>query len=190
MAAVRDQEASSSTSRWTYHVFLSFRGEDTRKSFTDHLYTALAGAGFRTFRDDDEIERGENIKSELEKAIKQSRNSIIVLSKDYTSSGWCLDELVMILEHRRTSGHGVIPVFYDVDLSHVRKQRGNLAEAFARHEERFKVETDERKKEWMDKVNGWRAALREVADLGGMVLQNQADGAQKQLKALSLTCIC
>jgi hypothetical protein len=52
-------------------VFLSFRGEDTRKNFTDHLYTALVQAGIHTFRDDDEIGRGENIKSELQQAIQQ-----------------------------------------------------------------------------------------------------------------------
>ncbi|CAL5329903.1 unnamed protein product [Camellia sinensis] len=154
----------------------SFRGEDTRKNFTDHLYTALVGARLRTFRDDDEIERGENIKSELERAIKQSRSSVIVLSKDYVSSGWCLDELVMIVEQRRTVGHVILPVFYDVDPSNVRKQSGTLAEAFERHEAKFKVEIDERKrKQGMEKMGLWRKALGEVADLGGMVLQNQAD---------------
>ena len=106
MAIVRaEEEASSSTSTtrssspsYTYDVFLSFRGEDTRKKFTDHLYTALVDKGFRTFRDDDEIERGESLQPELDRAIEQSRVSIIVLSKDYASSTWCLDELVMILE--------------------------------------------------------------------------------------------
>ncbi|KAG5549706.1 hypothetical protein RHGRI_014866 [Rhododendron griersonianum] len=110
-----------------YHVFLSFRGEDTRKTFTDHLYTALSGAGFCTFRDDDGIERGKNVKSELDKAIKEARSSIVVLSKDYSSSGWCLDELEMILERKRTSsgaGHVVLPVFYDVDPSKFGSKRG------------------------------------------------------------------
>ncbi|CAL5380264.1 unnamed protein product [Camellia sinensis] len=73
---------SSSISQYAFHVFISFRGEDTRKNFSDHLYTALVGAGLRTFRDDDEIERGENIKLELERAIKQARSSVIVMSKD------------------------------------------------------------------------------------------------------------
>ncbi|KAL7205525.1 hypothetical protein ACSBR2_018458 [Camellia fascicularis] len=158
-----------------------FRDEDTRKNFTDHLYTALVGAGLRTFRDDDEIERGENIKSELERAIKQSRSSVIVLSKDYASSGWCLDELVMIVEQRRTVGHVILRVFYDVDPSNVRKQSGTLAEAFERHEAKFRVEIDERKrKQGMEKMGLWRKALGEVADLGGMVLQNQADGHESK----------
>ncbi|CAL5380089.1 unnamed protein product [Camellia sinensis] len=143
-------EPASSISRYAFHVFISFRGEDTRKSFTDH------------------IERGKNIKSELERAIKQSRSSVIVLSKDYVSSGWCLDELVMIVEQRRTVGHVILPVFYDVDPSNVRKQSGTLAEAFERHEAKFKVEIDERKrKQGMEKMGLWRKALGEVADLGG-----------------------
>ncbi|KAK9944488.1 hypothetical protein M0R45_010052 [Rubus argutus] len=121
MALVRStcQEASSSSkTRFSFDVFLSFRGEDTRKNFTDHLYTAFTDAGIRTFRDDDELERGEDIKPELEKAIRQSRSSVVVFSKDYASSGWCLDELALIIERKRTAGHVVLPVFYDVDPSH------------------------------------------------------------------------
>ncbi|CAL5340902.1 unnamed protein product [Camellia sinensis] len=176
--------ASSSTPpRCTYHVFLSFRGEDTRKAFTDHLYTALLGSGFRTFRDNDGIGRGENVKSELDNAIRESSSSIIVFSKDYASSRWCLDELVMILEHKRTSGHVILPVFYDVDPSQVRKQMGNFAEAFGRHEERFMRETNERKKEYLrKKVEEWRAALREVADLAGML--HEAKFIQKIVKVI------
>ncbi|GMP39621.1 hypothetical protein CsSME_00010382 [Camellia sinensis var. sinensis] len=82
----------------------------------------------------------------------------------------------MIVEQRRTVGHVILPVFYDVDPSNVRKQTGTLAEAFERHEAKFRVEIDERKrKQGMEKMGLWRKALGEVADLGGMVLQNQAD---------------
>ncbi|XP_058216947.1 disease resistance protein RPV1-like [Rhododendron vialii] len=176
MSAMKSQEASALASPCSYHVFLSFRGEDTRKIFTDHLYIALDQAGFRTFRDDDGIEKGEDIKSELEKAIRESRISIIVFSKNYASSTWCLEELVMILK-RRTLGHVVLPVFYDVDPSEVRKQIGSFEETFIKHEEKLKSETGELVKEKLkEKVGTWRAALREVADLAGMNLQNQVDG--------------
>ncbi|KAM7465625.1 hypothetical protein LguiB_013187 [Lonicera macranthoides] len=119
MAIVQAQETSSSTFRYNYQVFLSFRGEDTRKTFTDHLYTALIQAGIRTFRDDDEIERGKKLELELRKAIQHSRIAIIVFSKNYASSKWCLDEVVMILEWSRStsSGQEVLPIFYDVDPS-------------------------------------------------------------------------
>ena len=178
MAIVRAQEASSSAFRYNYKVFLSFRGEDTRKTFTDHLYTALLQAGLRTFRDDDEIERGKRLEIELRKAIHGSRISIIVFSKNYASSKWCLDEVVMILEWSRTGGHEVFPVFYHVDPSDVRKQTGSIGEAFARYEEEF-VDSERdlgMKKEWMEKLMGWKVALTEVANLTGMVLHNQVDG--------------
>ncbi|XP_052483657.1 disease resistance protein RPV1 isoform X1 [Gossypium raimondii] len=156
----------SEISRCSYHVFLSFRGEDTRKSFTDHLYTALVHLGIQTFRDDEEIERGNNIKDEIEKAIlHHSKISIVVFSKNYAASTWCLNELVMILEHKKSSKHSVLPVFYDVDPSQVKNQTGSYAEAFTQHEQNFKSETN--------MVQRWRNALKEVADIGGMVLHDR-----------------
>ncbi|KAM5551046.1 hypothetical protein ABKV19_027423 [Rosa sericea] len=156
---------AASPSRCRYHAFLSFRGEDTRKGFCDHLYTALESAGIHTFRDDDEIERGAEIAVELQKAIQESEVSIIVFSKNYASSRWCLDELANIMKRRRKDGHMVLPVFYKVDPSNVRHQTGSFEETFAKHEERFKEE--------MGKVHEWRRSLRDAADLGGMVLGDQ-----------------
>ncbi|CAJ2665826.1 unnamed protein product [Trifolium pratense] len=44
---------SSSTHGKPYEeVFLSFREEDTRATFTSHLYEALRRAGITVFRDD------------------------------------------------------------------------------------------------------------------------------------------
>ncbi|XP_057987886.1 disease resistance protein RPV1-like isoform X2 [Hevea brasiliensis] len=162
MAKAKAQEASSGCN---YDVFLSFRGEDTRKKFTDHLYTALIQAGIHTFRDDDELKKGENIEIGIKKAIEESRLSIIVFSNGYASSRWCLDELVMITKRSRTVEHIVVPVFYDVDPTEVSEQSGRFGEIFAAHEQYFMEE--------MNRVEGWRAALREVADLGGFVLQDR-----------------
>ncbi|KAM7516039.1 hypothetical protein LguiA_005622 [Lonicera macranthoides] len=64
MANLRTNGASSSSSSPAghgYQVFLSFRGKDTRKTFTDHLYTALVQAGIHTFKDEHELKRGEHI---------------------------------------------------------------------------------------------------------------------------------
>lgn len=115
--------ASSSKSfngRRNYDVFLSFRGGDTRYNFTDHLYSALVGAGIDTFMDDERLRTGEKISSELIKAIQESRVSIVVFSENYGRSTWCLEELVNIMRCREESGQTVIPVFYRVDPSDVR----------------------------------------------------------------------
>ncbi|CAK7357226.1 unnamed protein product [Dovyalis caffra] len=175
---------------YTYQVFLSFRGADTRRNFTDHLYAALTKAGIDTFRDDNNIQRGENIESEIDKAIQESKMSLVVLSKDYASSTWCLDELVMIMDRHRTAGHLVLPVFYDVDPSQVGEQTGSYGEAFARHQDCFQGE--------MERVEGWRATLKEVAYLGGMVLQDRHESqfiqdiveeVGKKLDSIALTYI-
>uniref|UniRef100_A0A0D3BW12 TIR domain-containing protein n=1 Tax=Brassica oleracea var. oleracea TaxID=109376 RepID=A0A0D3BW12_BRAOL len=58
--------------------------------------------------DDQDIERSATIAPSLTKAIIESRISIVILSQKYASSGWCLDELVEILECKRAMGHKVI----------------------------------------------------------------------------------
>ena len=91
--------SSSSTRRWKYDVFLSFRGEDTRAGFTTYLYKALEQKGINTFMDD-KLPRGEEISTELLKTIEESMVLVIVFSKNYAESKWCLDELVKIIECR------------------------------------------------------------------------------------------
>ena len=159
MASITSEIASSSSlPKWPYDVFLSFRGEDTRNSFTAHLYSALDRKGIWTFIDDERLERGKPISTELLNAIEKSKFAIIVLSRNYASSSWCLDELVKIVECREKTRLTVLPVFHKVDPSDVRNQRGSFAEAFAKHEERMKNE---------EKLQSWRAALTQVANLRG-----------------------
>ena len=61
----------------------------------------------------------------------------------------------------------VLPVFYDVYPRNVRRQSGPFEQAFMEHEKRY-----------LDKnrVNRWRAALTEAANLSGFSLENTADG--------------
>ena len=70
---------------FSYDVFLSFRGEDTRYSFTGNLYNVLRERGIHTFIDDDELQKGDEITTALEEAIEKSKIFIIVLSENYAS---------------------------------------------------------------------------------------------------------
>ncbi|KAL0002286.1 hypothetical protein SO802_016067 [Lithocarpus litseifolius] len=160
--------SSSSHPNSAYNVFLSFRGEDTRKNFTDHLYVALTQSGINTFRDDNDLRRGQDISSELLQAIQGSKISVIVFSKNYASSRWCLEELVKIMECRRTARQLVLPIFYDVDPSDVRHQTGSFEQAFVEHEDQYLMD--------IDKVIKWRKVLKEAANLSGWDLRNTADG--------------
>ncbi|KAI8571118.1 hypothetical protein RHMOL_Rhmol01G0092900 [Rhododendron molle] len=175
MDASRAEGCSSSSipisPQWAYDVFVSFRGADTRKKFTSHLFAALEDNGFHIFRDDKELERGEFISDGLLKAIEGSRISLIVFSKDYVRSRWCLDELVKIMDCRETFKQIVVPIFYDVVPSDVRKQTGVLQDAFANHKKRLREEPD-------GKVEKWRAALTKAANLSGRHLLNDGDEAE------------
>ncbi|XVE83989.1 hypothetical protein DITRI_Ditri16bG0133000 [Diplodiscus trichospermus] len=154
--------SSSFTSKQKYDVFLSFRGEDTRKNFTDHLYAALIRSGIVTFMDDPRLETGEEIAPKLIKAIQESWCSIIVFSKTYAFSGWCLSELTHIVEQRNMRGHKIFPIFYDVDPSDLRKQTKKVEETF-----------EETYKENKDKVKKWQRALSEVTNIKGWHLSNR-----------------
>ncbi|XP_006363488.1 TMV resistance protein N-like isoform X2 [Solanum tuberosum] len=147
--------------QFVHHVFLSFRS----KTFGDHLHTALLNAGIPSFRPDDK-----ELDKKLQNSIQESRILIAIISKDYASSYRCLDELTHMIQTKKAFGNFLLPVFYDVDPSDVRKQKGSFEEPFFNFKKRYKTE----------KVDQWRAALRQVADLGGMVLQNQADGSESR----------
>lgn len=149
--------------RWKYDVFLSFRGEDTRKVFTAHLYDALTRGGIMTFIDDPSLERGKSIGPELVTAIEESRYALVILSEQYATSSWCLDELVKIIQCTEELRQTAIPVFYNVDPSHVRNQRGSF-------QLRTEVEVREHEEvygENKDKLNQWAAALTRLAGLTG-----------------------
>ncbi|KAK4269654.1 hypothetical protein QN277_022783 [Acacia crassicarpa] len=141
-----------------YDVFISFRGTDVRFGFLSHLERELRRKNIDVYVDD-RLQRGEEISSSLVKAIEGSRIALVIFSKDYASSRWCLEELVKIMKCKEVSKQIVIPVFYLIDPSDVRHQKRTYAEAFTLHEEKSKVS--------MDNVQIWRSVLKKSAKLSG-----------------------
>ncbi|RZB97727.1 disease resistance-like protein DSC1 [Glycine soja] len=130
-----------------YDVFISFRGEDTRGDFTSHLHAALGRSSIETYIDY-RIQKGEEVWVELVKAIKGSILFLVIFSENYANSSWCLNELVELMECRKQEEEvHVIPVFYKVDPSQVRKQTGSYRAAVANQK--------------------WKDALYEAANLSG-----------------------
>lgn len=166
MASGSYSSGSLSRRPWKHDVFLSFRGEDTRRTFTSYLFQCLEEKGVDTFIDD-HLPRGEDIGSQLIDTIRSSQISVVIFSRNYANSRWCLQELSEIMECRKKSpGQMVLPVFYDVDPSDVRKQTGPFGEAFAKHEKVKDKET----------VARWRGALSEAGALSGWDMTNAANG--------------
>jgi len=163
ISADPSSSSSSSFSSKRHDVFISFRGEDTRNSFTSHLYAAFQNSKIQAFIDN-RLHKGDEISPSIFEAIKRSNLSLVVLSKYYASSTWCLRELAKILELRKRGGHTVIPVFYKIDPSHVRKQTGTYGMAFQKHERDVTQN--------LAMLQKWKAALTEVADIAGWELKN------------------
>ncbi|XP_042963020.1 disease resistance protein RPV1-like isoform X2 [Carya illinoinensis] len=143
-----------------HDVFLSFRGKDVRHKFISHLNRALRQSGIKTYMDGVNLERGEQISSEVFKAIEESRISIIVFSKNYAESKWCLDELLKILECKKTFKQIVLPIFYEIKPSDVRDQKGGLGQAFTKLGKKIKDD--------IKLLEYWKEALEEVAKLSGL----------------------
>ncbi|XP_042963714.1 disease resistance protein RUN1-like [Carya illinoinensis] len=157
--------SSPSISLWNYDEFLSFRGEDVRYNFISHLNHALRQSGIKTYIDNN-LERGEEISPALFKAIEESQISIIVLSKNYAESRWYLDELLKILDCKERMQQILLPIFYHVDPSEVRHQKGIFGESFNKLGDKLKDNA---------KMLIWKKALKTVADLSGLPLANFRD---------------
>ncbi|XP_076887497.1 disease resistance protein Roq1-like isoform X1 [Bidens hawaiensis] len=151
-------------------VFLSFRGEDTRKTFVDHLYAALVDRNICTYKDDEALVRGESIRQSLFKAIKGSQIAVIIFSKRYADSSWCLEELAYIMKCKDQRGLIVMPIFYDVVPSEVRKQEGDFGRGFAKQEVRN-----------FNKVESWRKALVDACEIAGWEPKNIANGHESKV---------
>ncbi|KAM5554806.1 hypothetical protein ABKV19_022962 [Rosa sericea] len=161
--------SSSSGGSRKYDVFINFRGEDTRRCFVCHLYEALKQKALDPFIDSEELRKGDDL-SELFKAIQDSRLSIVVFSKDYASSKWCLKELVQILECMGRRSQIVVPIFYEVDPSHVRNLKESFAQAFAKHESGSNVDKEE--------LESWKSSLNRATNLSGWDSKNYRDDTQ------------
>ncbi|XP_019084097.1 PREDICTED: disease resistance protein RPS6-like isoform X1 [Camelina sativa] len=142
---------------WIYDVFPSFSGEDVRQTFLSHFLKELDRKLITAFKDN-EIERSQSLDPELKRAIRDSRIAVVIFSKNYASSSWCLNELLEIVKCKDESNRlVVIPVFYGLDPSHVRKQIGDFGIIFEK--------TCQNRKE--DEINLWRRALIDVANTLG-----------------------
>ncbi|PKI64865.1 hypothetical protein CRG98_014732 [Punica granatum] len=135
-----------------------------------HLFRAFERAEISCYRDVDWDQRGRIVGPMLLEAIRGSRIALVLFTTHYSNSRWCLDELVEIMncdgQVYRDHGHMVVPIFFDVEATDVRRQQGE----FGRWLESSAAKQGEAK------AAAWRAALYEAGNRSGLHLQNDANG--------------
>ncbi|KAG7611601.1 AAA+ ATPase domain [Arabidopsis suecica] len=108
---------SCSSRKWENDLFLSFSGEDIRNGFLSHFHKELDRKPIHVFKDSD-IKRGQSLGLKLKQAIRDSRIAVVIFSRKYASSSWCLNELLEIVKCKKECSQVVIPIFFRLDPTH------------------------------------------------------------------------
>ncbi|KAG2302244.1 hypothetical protein Bca52824_030895 [Brassica carinata] len=143
-------------------VFLNFRGEELRNGFVSYLVTALKNAGINVFIDKHE-RRGEDL-TVLFRRIEESKIVLVVFSRRYMESKWCLNELAKIKECVDEKKLVAIPIFFKVNPSELKSL---LYEAH--NESHGNVQPHIMEK--------WKVALKCIKSKMGLTLEEQSDEA-------------
>lgn len=134
---------------WKYDVFISFSGEDDSNNKLSNILAQFKDKLMST------PHRCKSVTPELVQAIRESKGSIVLLSKNYVSSSRCLDELVEIMNCNKELAQKVVAIFYNVAPSDVRLQSGHFGRA-------FQTTCIGRSK---DEKQKWAQALAELANI-------------------------
>ncbi|CAH8337032.1 unnamed protein product [Eruca vesicaria subsp. sativa] len=152
---------SDPRSRLKWDIFLSFQ-RDRSHSFTDRLYEALIKAQVRVWNHDVE-RKDQELGPSLVEAMEDSVAFIVILSPDYAKSHWCLEELAKLCDMRSSLGRPLLPIFYEVDPWHFRKQNP-YEKDFEEHAKIFGEE----------EVQRWRGAMSVIGHISGFVYRKDS----------------
>ncbi|XP_013617650.1 PREDICTED: protein PHLOEM PROTEIN 2-LIKE A8-like [Brassica oleracea var. oleracea] len=142
-----------------HQVFVSFRGEELRCGFVSHLVEALQRHGINVFID--KLESVGQDLSNLFARIEESTIALVIFSRRYTESRWCLDELV-------------IPIFFKVEPVTVKQLRGAFGDKFRDREWEYRCDKP--------RTGSWKEALASVSCKTGLTFDRKRKrGGQDQM---------
>jgi len=154
-----DFKSSSFKLSGKYDVLINFSGEDIQRKFVSHLDSVLSAAGFSTFLHHENAVKPTHIQEPI---LNLCCVAIVVFTKTYSQSVWCLHQLQQIIKWRETYCRHVLPVYYEIEPSDVRFQKGNFGKAFKETaEQAFSGE------ELEDGMSRWSHALTKAANFFG-----------------------
>eukprot|EP00253_Pinus_taeda_P027154 PITA_27154 len=169
---------AANSSNKSHQVFINHRGVDVKKTFARSLYRRLREKGLTPFFDEEEMQGGCEISSQLAEAIRTASVHVAIFSPRYAESDWCLNELLLMLK----SAAPIVPVFYRVSPRDVRWMLGLYGEALETHEKKRRHDPNI--------IKEWRNALHQVANKSGFELQKDNNGDELVLELLDEVVEC
>jgi len=140
-------------------VLINFSGEDIQRKFVSHLESVLTDLGFTVFLHHENAVNPMHIQQPI---LNLCRVAIVVFTKTYSESAWCLHQLQQIIQWHQTYCRHVLPVYYETQPSDVRLQKGDFGKAFKETaQQTFSGE------ELEDGMSRWSHALTNAANLFG-----------------------
>jgi len=101
--------ASTSKVPRKYDVLINFSGDDIQRKFVSHLDSALCAVGFTTFLHHENAVKSMHIQQPI---LNICRVAIVVFTKRYSESAWCLNQLQQIIQCHQTYGRHVLMYFF------------------------------------------------------------------------------
>ncbi|CAN8277068.1 unnamed protein product [Cochlearia groenlandica] len=150
-------------------VFVNFRG-DLRTGFISFLEPALQHEYINVFIDELEL-RGRDLQN-LFLRIEASKIALVIFSKDYANSEWCLDELAKIKECMDLGNLVVIPIFYKVQPSDLKNRESCFGEYFTNLKSKYSNEEE--------RIRKWEEALTSIPQKFGLSFPETSNKTERE----------
>ena len=154
-----ESASSSFQHQRMYDVLINFAGEDIQRKFVSHLDSVLTSVGISTFLHHQNAVKDMYIEEPI---LNMCQVVIVVFTKTFSQSAWCLHQLQQIIAWHESYCRHVLPVYYEIQPSDVRLQKGDFGKAFkATAQQTFSAQQLEHG------MSRWSHALTKVASLFG-----------------------
>jgi len=119
---------------YKWDLFLSHASED-KEEFVRPLANKLKENGIKVWYDEFEIDWGDSIRESIDNGLKESRFSIVVLSKSFFKKSWTNNELNGYFSFDSKEAKRILPIWYNVTIDEVKEYSPILSDRAAANSE-------------------------------------------------------
>jgi len=126
------QKSIASPKKWD--VFISHASED-KNEVARPLAEALKNKGLSVWYDDFSLKLGDSLRASIDYGLVNSRYGVVILSKNFFSKHWPVQELNGLATREKSSRKVILPIWHNVTADEVREFSPILADRLAAQSE-------------------------------------------------------